>query len=264
MKTIVCVWTHEYCNFEKKPNYAKHGLGDLIRGTVGILSYCEKRGYECIIDISLHPLSQLLLVTPHKYSQFIQENRENVKHLYQYDAVKAIDKELEDKDLAYFFTAFDLDLYDIPSTPTIKQRIREILTPNEILSSYINSMEIPYSEFAAFHFRLGDDEIILNQQTANYSMYISFIQSIPKGNCILFSDSNYLKELAKPYIYTIDSKVAHIGFHTQIEDLKNTMFEFFLLTRANRIHTFSTYPWVSGFVKIINFIYDIPLIDIKG
>ena len=263
MKTIVFVWTQEYCNVEK-PTLLRHGLGDLIRGTVGILRYCEKRGYECIIDISLHPLSQLLLVTPHKYSQFIQENKDTVKVLSQYEAVKEIDKELEDKDFAYFFTPFDLPEFDIPATPIIKQRIREILTPNEILSSYINSMKIPYSEFIAFHLRLGDSEIILNQQTADYSMYLSFIQSIPKGNYILFSDSNYLKELAKPYIYTIDSKVAHTGFHTQIEDLKNTMFEFFLLTRANRIHTFNIYFWVSGFVKIINFIYDIPLVNIKG
>jgi len=259
MKEIVFVWTQKFCNLEVKP---AHGIGDLVRGTVGILRYCYERGYECYIDISLHPLSKVLAVTPHKYSEFVQMNKDSVKFLNYHAAVEEIDKELEGKDFAYFFTSFYLPEFDIPATPIIKQRIRELLRPNDTLISYMNTIQIPYSEFIALHFRLGDDELILNQQRPP-SQYMSIIQSFTQGSYILFSDSQTLKQMAKPYIFTFDSNIAHVGFHTEVEQLQNTMLEFFLLTTAKQIYTHSVYFWTSGFVKIINYIYDVPLVALS-
>lgn len=264
MKEVIFVWTHKYSNLESTPLSGRHGLGDLLRGTIGILRFCEQRGYECYIDISQHPLSQLLAVTPHKYSEFIETNKDTVRLFPQHEAFEQIDNELKENDLIYFFTPLGLDELDIPITPSVKMRIRELLTPNEELSSYIDNIEMPYSNFTALHFRLGDNEVILDQQANEYKEYINFIRAFPKGNCILFSDSHTLKELAKPFIFSFDYKPTHVGFHTNMNDLKNTMFEFFLLMRANTISTYSVYFWPSGFVKLINYIYDVPLINLRS
>lgn len=262
MKEIVFVWTQKYCNVEITPTEWRHGLGDLLRGTVGILRYCYERGYECYIDISLHPLSKLLVVTPHKYSEFIQMHKDSVNIFPQHGAVEAIDKELEDKDFTYFFTPFGLSEFDIPATPIIKERIRELMRPNDTLLSYMNPIQIPYPEFVALHFRLGDNELILNEKRRP-SEYIPIIESFTQGSYILFSDSQTLKQMAKPYIFTFDSNTAHVGFHTEVEELRSTMLEFFTLRQAKHIFTYSVYTWTSGFVKIINYIYDVPLVNMK-
>jgi hypothetical protein len=261
MKTIVFVWSQKYYTHELKRLEWTHGLGDLLRGTVGILRYCEKRGYECIIDISLHPVSQFLLVKPHRYSQFIQENKDNIKGLSQYEPVKEIDKELEDKDFAYLFTSFTDAEYDIPITPIIKQRIHELLTPNYLLSTYITSMndDIPFPDFSILHFRVGDDELVLEKNNCDYTPYINRIRNTNTSKTILLSDSTVLKKLAKPYIFTFDVPIAHVGVHSEAAHIKHTLFEFMLLSKATKIYTHSIYCWTSGFVNIINYIYDVPL-----
>jgi hypothetical protein len=261
MKTVVFVWTQEYCNCTITDTSGRHGLGDLLRGTIGILRYCEKRGYECIIDISLHPISKLLLVKPHKYSQFIQENKDTIRLFPQHDAAQAIDEELKGKDFTYFFTPFHLDEFDIPASPYIKEQIRDVLTPNDCLSSYITSMEdeIPFQKFSVIHFRLGDGGIILGKNNQDYTNYINRIRYMDDGKLILMSDSAVLKKLAKPYIFTFDAPIAHVGFHTEEDQIKHTLFEFMLLSKATKIYTHSVYCWTSGFVTIIHYIYDVPL-----
>jgi len=37
------------------------------------------------------------------------------------------------------------------------------------------------------------------------------------------------------------------------------VFEFFLMTRAAKIQTYTVYTWVSGFAKIAQLVYDVPL-----
>lgn len=261
MKTIVFVWTQEYCNFTITDTTGRHGLGDLLRGTVGILRYCEKRGYECIIDISLHPISKLLLHKPHRYSQFIQENKNNVRVFPQFNTTQAIDEELQGKDFTYFFTPFHTDELDIPASTSIKERIRELLTPTDLLTSYITGVEdsIPFQDFSVIHFRLGDDDIILEKNNRDYTKYVNKIRYMNNGKLILMSDSSTLKKLAKPYIFTFDAPIAHVGFHTEADQIKHTLFEFLLLSKAKKIHTHSVYDWTSGFVTIISYIYNVPL-----
>jgi hypothetical protein len=76
------------------------------------------------------------------------------------------------------------------------------------------------------------------------------------------TDSVRLKELSKDILFNLDGPVAHIGYHKDTEALKHTLAEFFILRKSHVILTHSTYFWISGFVKMINYIYDVQLIKI--
>jgi hypothetical protein len=256
------VWTHKFCNLNVTPTYGTFGLGDMLRGTIGALRYCEQRGYECIVDISLHPLSQLLLHKPHRFSQIIQDNKDNIKFLWNNNIINDLDSEFEEKDLIYFFSNFGLNIFDIPASETIKDRVRQLLTPNEYLASYLTqiSTTIP-RPFGVLHFRLGDRCVVLDEDIS-YSEYIDFIKKSDPTNMILMSDSAKLKELAKD-IFSLEGPPAHVGFHTDAERLKHTMAEFFLLRESSVIFTYSIYGWTSGFVKLINYIYGVHLAKIN-
>ena len=60
----------------------------------------------------------------------------------------------------------------------------------------------------------------------------------------------------------IDSYPVHMGLHRafDFEDIENTVIEFFLMTKSSKIYSFGIHD-SSGFSKIINIIYDIPLIN---
>lgn len=267
MKTVIFVWTQKLCNVNVTNTQYIFGIGDMLRGTVGALRYCEKRGYECIIDISLHPLSQLLLHKRHRFSDLIQSNKNNIKYMSQLTAVKEIDAEIQGKDLIYFFSNFHLNVLDTPASESIKKRVRELLTPNEYLESYISTLKstIPFNQFGILHFRVGDDCLILQKDNDQYSNYLNIIKSANPDNqrrFVLMSDSAKLKELAKSFVFSLDGPVTHIGADTDIERLKHTFAEFFILRDSLIIFTHSAYFWTSGFVKFINYIYNVPLTNI--
>lgn len=260
VKTLVFVWSQKLSNVNVTQTEYRFGIGDMLRGTVGALRYCEERGYECIIDISLHPLSQLLSHKQHKFSSLIQENKDNIKYLSQLTAVKEIDAEFEGKDVIYFFSNFHLDVLDTPASDWIKERIREILTPNEYLESYISAIKLTIPRpYGIVHFRLGDDCLVLQKDSVDYEKYLDAIKMANCSNMILMSDSVRLKELSKSYIFSLDGPITHVGGETEYELLKHTMAEFFLIRESVVIFTYSVYFWTSGFVKFINYIYDVPL-----
>ena len=53
--------------------------------------------------------------------------------------------------------------------------------------------------------------------------------------------------------------IGHIGYKEHSIIIRDSLFEFFIITMAKKIKTYSVYMWVSGFVKIAHDIYDIPL-----
>lgn len=259
MKTIIHVWTHDICNYTVTPLYARFGLGDLLRGTVGMLQYCEQRGYQCIIDTSLHPLSQLLVSPVHPYSDLIQANKGNIKGIFS-GVEQFIETELQNKDVVFLFSNFGLDVYDRPISPHVLSAVQKVLTLQPEVAAYIDTklQSVPYTPFSIVHFRLGDEDLICGE-TGNYDEYVKILASASEENQILLSDSSRFKESVKDRIFTFDEPVSHVGYHTDRNQLLHTVFEFILVTRAKHIRTFSVYGWTSGFVKSASYIFGIPL-----
>ena len=269
-KTIIHVWTHVLSNHTVTDRSNRFGLGDLLRGSIGVLQYCEKNNYECIIDISLHPIAQLLQIKKHKYSDFIEQNKNMIKGIFSTNINNSeniytyMDNELKEKDMIFFFSNFGLDVFNKAPSKNILEKIHDLLEPNHLFKDYSEKMllKLPFSDYTILHFRLGDDDLIRETNTLDYQIYLKKIIDTKDTNQILLSDSKKFKDIVKASesIFMYDEPLAHLGFHTNAEKIKHTLFEFMLLTKAGRIHSLSVYWWKSGFAHLANYLYNVPVI----
>jgi hypothetical protein len=76
------------------------------------------------------------------------------------------------------------------------------------------------------------------------------------------SDSEQFKQYVKftnNNIKLLNTKTAHLGYEQHSDNIRDTLLEFFIITKAQKIKTFSVYGHLSGFVNIVNQVYDVPI-----
>jgi hypothetical protein len=271
MATIIQVWTQNAKRlYPDDPDYITFvGLGDLIRGSIGLYRLSKRLGCDFIVDFSLHPISNFLQVKKHKYSNLIAK-QETIYAIDWNRVMPYIYDKFQNDDYAIFATNGCLDLYDEPSTDDLQKFIKDILIPNDNFKKYIDEQfnKLPYKNYNIMHFRLGDKEFFRNEGIEKYNQVLKIIEKENNNsdNTILLSDSIIFKHLVKHCtdIFMYMDNIGHIGAHKDLNAIKFTLFEFLLLIKADSIKTYTIYPWTSGFVKIANYIYNIPLIEIKN
>lgn len=254
MKTIIHVWTHKVCNLHTDNVNNFWGIGDIIRGTIRLYQLCKKYNFRYIVDIQHHPVSNFLNNKNHEYSDLIKENKNNIKFVQNTEEYI-----INSKDEVLFFITNDLVKDEIDND--CKNFIKEILTPNEDFQKYINDKirEIPFEKYNILHYRLGDEELIRNNQSLDYKKYKDNLIKNLEKNDILLSDSKKFKILNKDLFFSYDTNICHLGYHSDEDMIKDTLFEFFVISKSNKIKTYSVHSWISGFVNWIHIIYDIPL-----
>jgi hypothetical protein len=254
-KTVICVVSQ---NVKGMSGY--WGLGDILRGLISTYYITKKLGCHYIIDIQLHPISKFLKNNDHPYSELIYDNRDNI--YYQGNPEEYIRN--NNSDIIFFNTNADGDNL---MTDDCKKFIINIFTPNEELSKYILSItnNIPYNPYDILHYRLGDADFVDNRKI-DMKIFIDNFLMNKKDNDILMSDSKKFKKImkGKSNVYICDFDVGHIGVEKDDTKIKNTLCEFFIITRARKIKTYSVYPWVSGFMLYTSKLYDIELINLKN
>jgi hypothetical protein len=237
------------------------GLGDIIRGMISTYQIAKKLNYEFIIDIQLHPISKYLIDNNHKYSQLILDNKDNIKYVYDVDVNDYIIN--HESDVIYFNSNNN---HIEKMTDDCKEYIKHILTPNDKMVKYINKMNklIPYESYNILHYRLGDDEIVENK-VVSYDEFINNFKLYNEPNDILMSDSVNFKKLIKPIsdIYMFDLDIGHVGIEDDDMKIMNTLYEYYVITKAQKIKSYSTYDWPSGFMTMTGLLYDIPFINLK-
>ena len=60
-------------------------------------------------------------------------------------------------------------------------------------------------------------------------------------------------------VFMFDVKICHLGLSRNRDEIRDTLFEFFLITNCAKIKTYCKIHQISGFVKWISKIYDIPV-----
>lgn len=111
------------------------------------------------------------------------------------------------------------------------------------------------------HFRLGDEMLVRNQ-TINFTHFKNKVQENYEQNDIFMSDTKDFKSYINreyPNIFQFNIEIGHTGLESNIKD---TFFEFIIVTRSQKIKTYTANNHKSGFVKIANEIYNVDLIDI--
>jgi hypothetical protein len=128
--------------------------------------------------------------------------------------------------------------------------------------SFIYLIINSFTNFNIIQYRLGDKILFNNNNNDKKEYNINdIIDNLDSTNNILLSDSCEFKEFVRGKnlnIFIFDTKICHLGWYDNDMDIKDTLFEFFLVLKASNIKSFSVYHWPSGFTYAISFIYKIP------
>jgi len=251
MRTIIQVWTHS-CYNKISDNYDNFwGIGDMLRGTLNLYLFCLENNYNFIVDIHLHNLSKYIIHNNHPYINLIEKNKDKIPFIS--DIQNYINN--NNDDVIFLFTNLYQEIYNL--TDETKNFMNNLLKPKKEFELYINNYINNLNNFSIIHFRLGDDELVRNNKNVDYEKYINILKNINfNKNDIFISDSVSFKEFIKNKninITLFNTIPRHIGLNN---DLKDTLFEFFLLSKANKIYSYSIYGWDSGFVKWNSIIFD--------
>lgn len=260
MKTVIFVWTQEVCNLISNDKDNFWGIGDILRGIIHTYQLCKQLNYEFIVDIQLHPISQFLINTPHKYSDLILSKKDNIHFISNTkDFILS-----NPSDVIYFETN---NHFHEPLTLDCKDYIKTLLTPTPEFAVCLRDArdKIPWPIYSILHYRLGDP-CMITHATVNFDTLLLHIKKNMTGSAVLLSDSQkfkeYIKKEVSPSPFMFDTLVGHVGFSKHKHNLRGTLIEFFICQSAQNIRTYSVYQWLSGFVKCIHDIYDIPIIQI--
>lgn len=266
-KTIILVWSYDVCNKIKyKTKYDINsyffGLGDIIRGAISMFQLSKKYDFQLIIDFQHHSFSNYLKSEPHEYSNLILENKNNIPFIDDND----IEPYIQNNSNEVCFLLTNCHLRG-EITEECKEFIKNILTPNEEFQKYIDETFINYKipeNYHILHFRLGDSFLVQNLE-GNLSNAVNKYNEWREDIDVFISDSLIFKEKIKENnnnVITLNTEPVHLGYANHSNNIKDTLLEFFIITKSKKIKTFSIYDWISGFVNTAHQIYDIPIIRI--
>ena len=246
------------------------GLGDIIRGTLLLYQLSKQLQFKLIVDISQHPVSKFLKYdSNHPHKKLLEEAQYNIPYigLQHSEVLNFLRTQFTNRDVIWGLTnATTPNFWDTVSyiEKDEEQFLQKIFVPTPQLEKQIQTYlnRIPKS-FVALHYRIGDHDII-NKATnsVNEEKAVQHVQKQLKPNTVFFSDSQILKNVVRKHfkdVIVFDHEIGHIGVETNDQKICNTLIEFFILSKAQHIHTINHYDWISNFTNIIHKIYHIPL-----
>lgn len=254
-KTIICVWTIHYHPLHKPIIEIGLGLGDMIRGALGLFEYCREKKHDFILDIQLHPISTMLNVPPSPFADFVKQHKDEIKFLPHPD--KIVEESTDDVHLI----ACNFCPYEEFSMEA-KQFMLKVLTPKKCVSDMLElqlSMQ-KLNQYNILHLRCGDNEFLGKSNKWKRFVATKVALYNHEKNDVLLTDSVKLKhELKNRAGFNVFSNSAvHFAHEFNSETLLSTMLEFYAVTKAQKIKTYSRYAHLSGFVYFPSLLYGIP------
>lgn len=259
MKTIICVWTLHYHSLYKPPIAIGLGLGDMIRGALGLFELCREKNYKFYLDVQLHPISAFLNVQENPYADLVKSNSTTIK--FQ-DPTKAIEESNEE----ILLMATNFCPYKVFSNEA-KAFLLKLMTPKEWVSSLVDEKikNLNLSTYNLIHVRCGDNEFLNKQNYWKRFVAMQIIKyNYEKGDLILTDSVKLKSQLRSNENFKLFTDTAvHLAHDFDSESLLNTMLEFYAITRSKKIKTYSRYSHTSGFVYFPAIIYGIPMEKMK-
>jgi hypothetical protein len=289
LKKIVNVYQLHYKNNKSSP-----GFGDFLRGCFSFMQLAKLLKIDFDMDMSNHPLSLYLENVNHNkhlnYNtiEFYEDmnknkngdvNYENIKYNINYDFLNKTISLLNSQNCNtyYFFSnAFPYFNYHNPEGINF---VKNKLTPNKIMVDYIDesliNLNLKKKDYQVIHIRTGDNYLVENKKIMIDNLVIvreSVIKYISSNhNYLVISDNHIIKEYLTdiPNVYFIRHRITHLGGEKKLsnkiylDEIKNTMLEFYLMSYSTKIISISVYGHISGFSKYCSVVYNIPLIQEK-
>ena len=255
-------------------NGVAQGFGDYLRGSFCLLQMAMLNNLKFDINFVNHPIGEFLVIPQEQKEETI-----DFKNIYRYmpNNVEKMHK--------VFYTDFCdyLNLVRVPNyylfcnsypmAPITNSQRRIILSkirPTEELVSSIEEaerqLELPVS-YGVIHVRTGDQFILKNKKLDKITA-LSIFEQITKHvsqnkQYLLLSDNNQLKEyLSKniPNIKVLINEITHLGESARPNStsVKNTLVDFFLMSKAKIIISFTINPHGTSFSEWCGKLYNIP------
>ena len=261
-KTIYLVWRNKHENTE-----TNYGFGDKLRGSIFLYQYCKENRINLKIDATDDICSEFLknVISP-DYDVIKTKSLTLLNHWMSKEEIdKKIKFELSYNNTIYVFSNFFPNENFAPDDVEFAKYISE---PTKLLTLEINEKlnNLP-KNFGIKHFRF-DDKVFKKDVDSNDKLFNHFygiLKENYKPTDILLTNSTNFKKYVKQQIgiQTIDCnnalcKIQHIGVSLDIESVKNSFIEFFIISKSSYLQSYSSYNWPSNFVKWPCKIYQIP------
>jgi len=288
VKKIVNVYQLEFVN-KKSP-----GFGDFLRGCFFVRQLSKILNIDFELDISNHPISNYIinngkneninynninwitgLNRPDPNIVSFSTNPPNNKYIdinYVNQIISNMNK-TENEVFALFTNSFPI-YYNF--TDEGKEFMKSKLIPNDIMSKYIddslNKLTLTKNSYAVIHIRTGDNSLTTKSVEISIINKIKYIINKivnPQKKYLIISDNNCIKLIFnnKSNCYFNITKIEHLGgehnTNKNIDGIKNTLLDFYLMSYSNSILSMSIYDHISGFSKYCSEIYKIPFVNIK-
>lgn len=255
-KSVVCVWTTQYHPLHRPNIDIGLGFGDMIRGALGLFEYCRENKYDFYLDIQLHPISSILDMPPSPFAEIAKRNEDGIKF------IQDASREIEQSSDEFILMATNFCPYENFSHEA-KQFMLKVLTPRKWVSDLFESKLalLKLQQYNIMHLRCGDNEFLGIKN--NWKRFVArqvALYNYEKGD-LLLSDSGRLKnDLSKKANFNVlDGSAVHLARGFDSAALLDTMTEFYAISKASKIKTYSRYSHTSGFVYFPGIIYGIPL-----
>lgn len=283
IKKIINVYQHTYNNYT-----LPIGFGDFLRGCVSLLQICIK--YNIVYDIYITTPLHLFLKN-YKRNEFIDSIHSSI-HYYTNQNTNFSDSNLHNLHNYYNYnnyldgflsfcnntTVYDNTIYILtnaypiqPVTDDERRQIQYLLEPTNEIVQYVDTtlqtIQLSPKTYNVIHIRSGDDYLVHNHYINEDKLYnisntiLSYLDA--SISYIILSDNNelnaYIANISSN-IKTINNKKIHTGKEvSDVNDIKNTLLDFYIMSHSNHITSFSVYGHGSSFSKWCAEIYNIPI-----
>jgi hypothetical protein len=283
LKRLVNVYQLKYTNG------VAQGLGDYIRGCFCLIQISSLLGLEFDMDLTNHPMSKFICK-----DEQLEKYNVNYETIEKYGDINyiPINSKVFKKDSVRFFTRFinhlnsvECDKFftfcnSLPIFDNYKEMscffVRRKLAPNEIMQQHINTTLIKLSlkpkQFAVIHIRSGDKYMLKNNQLNPFVLKritgILAKNMKPGTRYLILSDNNQIKLLLKgvfPQVIVQMTNIVHLGESVDPSDqaIMETLLDFYIMSNAFQIISFSPYNWGSGFSQWCATLHNIPFIQFQ-
>lgn len=288
---IVHVYQEKYVNHENPT-----GFGDFIRSCIFIIQFCNKNNinYDIIIN---HPIALFLNnfhYTYKKNNQFVSFLHKNTNYYTSSNWVKTnFDKNDYKEQFILSENIYNNYIEYLYSLPIINKTlysynnlfpiyeitenhiyiIKKLLEPTPTMSLHIEEelirLNLINNQFVVIQIRSGDKYLNNENNNVFLSKYLndvySFINNLnhKHNTIVLIADNKKIKYLIHenfPKIKISFNNITHIGESNDLhkEELKNTLLDFYIMSKSSSIFSITSYLHGSGFSYWCSKIYNIP------
>ena len=267
-------------------NSSSSGFGDFIRGCYFLLQFCEKNNididfhiYDINIKYYLNYFQNKLNINnfiANNVDKFIQINCDftNTNNIINYNINNKNDNEFVKylNSCTVYSNNIFINTINFPSYNISKKHIdymQMLLEPTEQIKIELNNtmgkLGLTQKNFNIYHIRLGDQSFDAVNNLIKHEVLNKILNNLninKNETYVIISDSVLIKNILTskyPFIKTIIHEITHT-LNNDINKLKNTLLEFYLMSYSKNIISFSIYPHGSGFSKWCSVTYEIPYI----